>query len=186
MITLSLSEVAKQFSLNRSTIYRAVNAGKLSRRADGSFDITEVIRCFGEPSPQKVASSQQAVAVPQQDQSEELERLRREFSEYKRQAQDREDWLKNQVDRMQTLLELKTSSVADATSQQHVPETRSNTSDATSETLDKKELLEDETLHAPVVHRQEATHSSVANVAVQQPKKKRGLLGRLVRAAFED
>lgn len=186
MTILTLSQVAKQFKVNRSTIYRAVNAGKLSRRADGSFDIAEVLRCFGEPSSQKASTSQQAIALPQQDKTEELERLRREFSDYKRQAQDREDWLKNQVDRMQTLLELKTSSVASETSQQHVPETQCDISNATPETIDKKELLEDETLHEPVVHRTEATHHSVPDVAVQQPKKKRGLLGRLVRAAFED
>ena len=49
MAKLSLSEVSKQFNVDRSTIYRAVRNGRLSRSSDGQFDITEVIRCFGEP-----------------------------------------------------------------------------------------------------------------------------------------
>ena len=50
MAKLSLSEVSKQFSIDRSTIYRAVKNGRLSRSSDGNFDISEVIRCFGEPT----------------------------------------------------------------------------------------------------------------------------------------
>jgi DNA-directed RNA polymerase specialized sigma54-like protein len=49
MAKLSLSEVSKQFNVDRSTIYRAVRNGRLSRSSDGQFDIAEVIRCFGEP-----------------------------------------------------------------------------------------------------------------------------------------
>lgn len=35
--------------MDRSTIYRAVRNGRLSRSSDGQFDLAEVIRCFGEP-----------------------------------------------------------------------------------------------------------------------------------------
>ena len=49
MAKLSLSEVSKQFNVDRSTIYRAVRNGRLSRSSDGQFDIAEIIRCFGEP-----------------------------------------------------------------------------------------------------------------------------------------
>ena len=43
MAKLSLSEVSKQFNVDRSTIYRAVRNGRLSRSSDGQFDIAEVI-----------------------------------------------------------------------------------------------------------------------------------------------
>lgn len=49
MAKLSLSEVSKKFHIDRSTIYRAVRNGRLSRSSDGQFDLSEVIRCFGEP-----------------------------------------------------------------------------------------------------------------------------------------
>lgn len=50
MAQLSLTEVSKRFNVNRTTIYRAVSSGKLSRLNNGLFDLAEVIRVFGEPS----------------------------------------------------------------------------------------------------------------------------------------
>ena len=49
MAHLSLTEVSKRFNVNRTTIYRAVSNGKLSRLSNGLFDLAEVIRVFGEP-----------------------------------------------------------------------------------------------------------------------------------------
>ena len=49
MAKLSLSEVSNRFNVSRSTLYRAIKEGRISRSADGLFDIAEVIRCFGEP-----------------------------------------------------------------------------------------------------------------------------------------
>ena len=54
MAHLSLTEVSKRFNINRTTIYRAVSTGKLSRLNNGLFDLAEVIRVFGEaPTPVK-------------------------------------------------------------------------------------------------------------------------------------
>lgn len=53
MAQLSLTEVSKRFNVNRTTIYRAVSNGKLSRLNNGLFDLAEVIRVFGEPEPKK-------------------------------------------------------------------------------------------------------------------------------------
>ena len=48
MAKLSLSEVSNRFNVSRSTLYRAIKEGRISRSSDGLFDIAEVIRCFGE------------------------------------------------------------------------------------------------------------------------------------------
>ena len=54
MAQLSLTEVSKRFNVNRTTVYRAVSNGKLSRLNNGMFDLAEVIRVFGEaPTPVK-------------------------------------------------------------------------------------------------------------------------------------
>lgn len=54
MAQLSLTEVSKRFNINRTTVYRAVSTGKLSRLNNGMFDLAEVIRVFGEaPTPVK-------------------------------------------------------------------------------------------------------------------------------------
>ena len=51
MAQLSLTEISKRFNVNRTTIYRAVNSGKISRLDNGLFDLSEVLRVFGEPAP---------------------------------------------------------------------------------------------------------------------------------------
>ncbi|OKO23024.1 hypothetical protein AM414_003858 [Acinetobacter baumannii] len=108
MAKLSLSEVSKKFHVDRSTIYRAVRNGRLSRSSDGQFDLAEVIRCFGEPeqTSQKIESSKQ-----EGDESTKklIAHLENEVKKY----QEREERLMQQIDRMQTLIELK--SVAPAT-----------------------------------------------------------------------
>lgn len=186
MTMLSLSEVSKQFKVHRSTIYRAVDTGKLSRKSDGSFDLAEVIRYFGEPKPEKVAvPQQQEVATSQLSALEELERVRREFFEYKRQAQEREDWFKGQIDKMQNLLELKSHTVADATSQQQSSSTTSDNDSASSETIQNKASAIPETLHATShVHAFE-TPRNVADATVEQAKKRKGLFSRVIRAVLE-
>ena len=184
MTKLTLTQVSKEFQIHRSTIYRAVDTGKLSRSSDGKFDLAEVIRCFGEPK--KVATSQQnVVATPQQSSNEELERLKREFSEFKRQALDREEWLKGQIDRMQTLLELKSQHVAPETSQQQSQTTERDKQDKTLQRSDNKEFDTNETSDATVQKHDANQHSNVADETVRQPEKRRGLFGRLIRAVIE-
>ena len=55
MAQLSLTEVSKRFNINRTTVYRAVSTGKLSRLNNGMFDLAEVIRVFGEAPTAKTA-----------------------------------------------------------------------------------------------------------------------------------
>lgn len=181
MTALNLSEVSKQFKVNRSTIYRAVSSGRLSRRADGTFDLTEVVRCFGEP---KVVKAKPLEPQPDPD-NQELERLRKEFADYKRQAEEREDWLKNQIDRMQTLLELKSQPVADAMSQQQSKQTHGDSSCAASETIDNTEPALHEASHAALQQHPVEAQRNAAYATVQQPEKKRGLLSRLVKAVLD-
>lgn len=176
MTKLTLTQVSKEFQIHRSTIYRAVDTGKLSRSSDGKFDLAEVIRCFGEPKK---------VATPQQSSNEELERLKREFSEFKRQALDREEWLKGQIDRMQTLLELKSQHVAPETSQQQSQTTERDKQNETLQTFDKKEFDTNEMSDATVQKHDANQHSNVADETVRQPEKRRGLFGRLIKAVLD-
>jgi hypothetical protein len=104
MTTLNLSQVSKEFKVSRSTIYRAISSGKLSRLHDGEFDLAEVIRCFGEP-----------VATPVIDiKSNEASLIQAEFNEYKKKVEDEINALKADKEFLQThlkqitlLLELK-------------------------------------------------------------------------------
>ncbi|WP_217424369.1 plasmid replication DNA-binding protein, partial [Acinetobacter sp. Marseille-Q1618] len=102
MAKLSLSEVSKQFNIDRSTVYRAIRNGRLSRSSDGQLDLAEVIRCFGEPN----SASQPSKFIEQNiDQATQklITHLENEVKKY----QEREERLMQQIDRMQTLIELK-------------------------------------------------------------------------------
>lgn len=179
MTTLSLAQVSKQFHLNRSTIYRAVSSGRLSRRADGNFDLVEVIRCFGEPVVKQEPMQQANVVESNQEQTKIIELLKQELQQYR----DREERLLNQIDRMQTLIEMKSPVVADATSQQQMHAAQSNTTD---ETIANTESATQATSHAmPQQHYSETTRNT-AETPVQQHHKKHGLFGRLVKAVLND
>ena len=182
MTILNLSEVSKQFNVNRSTIYRAVSSGRLSRRADGSFDLAEVIRCFGEPVATQQPKQQSNPVEQNQDQAKIIELLQKELQQYR----DREERLLNQIDRMQTLIELKSPVVADATSQQQMHAAQSNTTDETPEPIAATESATDTALQATVQQQPIAPERNTTDATVQRPQKKRGLLGRLVQAVFDD
>lgn len=129
MAQLSLTEVSKRFNINRTTIYRAVSTGKISRLDNGKFDLSEVIRVFGEPVPSKVS-----IQTPAQD------------------ATDREliALLKSQVDLLTKQLEQKDAQIdflqnriaAPATSQQQQNETPSNDTPRQNETPINKGIQE--------------------------------------------
>uniref|UniRef100_UPI001C5545D8 plasmid replication DNA-binding protein n=1 Tax=Acinetobacter sp. YH16031 TaxID=2601180 RepID=UPI001C5545D8 len=108
MAKLSLSEVSKKFHIDRSTIYRAVRNGRLSRSSDGQFDLSEVIRCFGEPE-----QTSQQIESSKSDSDESTKKLIIHLENEVKKYQEREERLMQQIDRMQTLIELK--SVAPAT-----------------------------------------------------------------------
>lgn len=96
MAQLSLTEVSKRFNINRTTIYRAVSSGKLSRLSNGLFDLAEVIRVFGEqPAPV------QHDAPQQNEQSKLVEVLERELLFLKNQIEQKD----KQINNLQLLLE---------------------------------------------------------------------------------
>lgn len=189
MAKLSLSEVSKKFHVDRSTIYRAVRNGRLSRSSDGQFDLAEVIRCFGEPeqTSQKIESSKQ-----EGDESTKklIAHLENEVKKY----QEREERLMQQIDRMQTLIELK--SVAPATAAPQQDATACDTDllqhATTQQDNDNKKNNEFNIAENVAVPQQETTayhtqtlqYATLQNVAVPQHKK-RGLFGRVLNAVFD-
>ncbi|AVE88594.1 plasmid replication DNA-binding protein [Acinetobacter baumannii] len=190
MAKLSLSEVSKKFHVDRSTIYRAVRNGRLSRSSDGQFDLAEVIRCFGEPeqTPQKIESSKQ-----EGDESTKklIAHLENEVKKY----QEREERLMQQIDRMQTLIELKSVAPATASPQQDATACDTDmqqhaTPQQDNDNKKNHELNIAENVAVPqqentAYHTQTLQHATLQNVAVPQHKK-RGLFGRVLNAVFDN
>ena len=192
MAKLSLSEVSKQFHVDRSTIYRAVRNGRLSRHSNGQFDIAEVIRCFGEPEQ---ASQPQPTEPPKQSNDAATQKLIAHLENEVRKYQDREERLLQQIDRMQTLIELK--SVAPATAVPHPDATACDTQmpqhATTDQDIENKENLNKDVAENVAIPQQDATardtqmpqRATLQNMAAPQPKK-RGLFGRVLNAVFND
>lgn len=157
MPQLSLTEISKRFNVNRTTIYRAVSTGKISRLDNGKFDLSEVIRVFGEPVPSKVS-----IQTPAQD------------------ATDREliAVLKSQVDLLTKQLEQKDAQIdflqnRIETSQQRHNATPSNDSPQQSETPINKGIQEKSNVP-----------ETISNVTKQQsdtPPETPSIVGRLSR-----
>ncbi|RZG64601.1 DNA-binding protein [Acinetobacter sp. WCHAc060033] len=189
MAKLSLSEVSKKFHVDRSTIYRAVRNGRLSRSSDGQFDLAEVIRCFGEPeqTSQKIESSKQ-----EGDESTKklIAHLENEVKKY----QEREERLMQQIDRMQTLIELKSVAPATAAPQQDATACDTDllqhaTTQQDNDNKKNNELNIAENVAVPqqettAYHTQTLQYATLQNVAVPQHKK-RGLFGRVLNAVFD-
>ncbi|ESJ93653.1 plasmid replication DNA-binding protein [Acinetobacter lwoffii] len=173
MTMLNLTEVSKQFNLNRSTIYRAVNSGKLSRKSDGSFDLAEVIRCFGEPkltaNPKPAASSEIL------NNELQIALIKKEFEEFRKRAEAeirelREDkeFLQGHLKQVTHLLEMKTQFSPGETLQQYSNETLSNTEN----TFKNKEALLQPHYNAT----EEKTPATV---------RRQSLFSRVIRAVLE-
>ena len=190
MAKLSLSEVSKQFNVDRSTIYRAVRNGRLSRSSDGQFDIAEVIRCFGEPD-----QLSKPTEPPKQTNDAATQKLISHLENEVKKYQEREERLMQQIDRMQTLIELK--SVAPATAVQHPDATACDSQTpqhaTTDQDIENKENLNNDVAESVAMPQQDATaqdsqtpqRATLQNMAAPQPKK-RGLFGRVLNAVFND
>ena len=191
MAKLSLSEVSKRFNVDRSTIYRAVKNGRLSRTDDGQFDLAEVIRCFGEP--QQV--SQPAKEAPKQSSDAATQKLITHLEKEEKKYQEREERLMQQIDRMQTLIELK--SVAPATAVQHpdatacdiqTPQHATPHQNHENKEIVDKTMADNVALQHPdaiACDTQTLQRATLQNVAMPQPKK-RGLFGRVLNAVFNE
>ena len=190
MAKLSLSEVSKQFNVDRSTIYRAVRNGRLSRSSDGQFDIAEVIRCFGEPEQVSKPTEPQ-----RQSSDTATQKLIAHLENEVRKYQEREERLMQQIDRMQTLIELK--SVAPATVVPHPDATACDSKmpqhATTDQDIENKENLNKDVAASVAIPQQYATardsqtpqRATLQNMAVPQPKN-RGLFGRVLNAVFNE
>lgn len=157
MAHLSLTEVSKRFNVNRTTIYRAVNNGKLSRLSNGLFDLAEVIRVFGEP-PAPVKQSIEPPASSANDR-EVINILKSQVELLTKQLEQKD----NQIDHLQRLL------VA--------PETPKQRPEATPIA---QAMQHDETPYEANSNVTKQHDATAQNDTMQQPKK-RGLFDRLDR-----
>ncbi len=105
---ITISEVSKKWGITRATIYKKVNQGKLSRLDSGLIDVAEVVRVFGEPSVSKKTKDTVSIGgyiqgenvALLQEKIRHLEDTLRQSKDREREALEREDWLRGQVENL--------------------------------------------------------------------------------------
>ncbi|MCG2575295.1 plasmid replication DNA-binding protein [Acinetobacter sp. ME22] len=187
MAKLSLSEVSNRFNVSRSTLYRAIKEGRLSRSADGHFDIAEVIRCFGEPT--KKTEQNQIIDQPKDDADlrQLVDFMKKEIEAYK----DREKRYLDQIDRFQLLLGHKESSekLSHETPVTHPNDTPCDTSPNVDKNIDKQYISQKNLSHeTPVTRANDTPRDNIdtSNDTFKKHQKKRGLFGRVIDAVFNE
>ncbi len=165
MAQLSLTEVSKRFNVNRTTIYRAVSSGKLSRLNNGLFDLAEVIRAFGEPPATTEAALVLDKGLSEQSKLEEV--LERELLFLKNQIEPKD----KQINSRTLLLE---------TSAQRPEATLCNDAPQHTETPIDQDLQHNETpseANSSVTMQHSATMQNAAIETIKKPT----LVGRFGR-----
>ena len=187
MAKLSLSEVSKRFNVSRSTLYRAIKEGRLSRSSDNLFDVSEVIRCFGEPT--KKNETNQIVNPPKDnaDLRQLVDFMKKEIEAYK----DREQRYLDQIDRFQLLIGHKenTEELSHYTTMKQPNDAPQDNTYETPVMHTNKAMEQNETSHETNIrHPNDAPQDKSITHYKTSPKepKKRGLFGRVLNAVFNE
>ena len=175
MAKLSLSEVSNRFNVSRSTLYRAIKEGRISRGADGLFDVAEVIRCFGEPIKKHDLNQVTTSAKDDADLRQLVDFMRKEIESYK----DREKRYLDQIDRFQLLLGHKEP---EDKMSHDTPVTQTN---ETKKDFHNKEILEKVVSHDVPMKRTSGTHWN-ASMKRDETAQKRSLFSRVLNAIISD
>ncbi|MCB1658862.1 MAG: plasmid replication DNA-binding protein [Pseudomonadales bacterium] len=101
---IAIKEVTEQWSISRSTIYKHIKNGKISRLDNGLFDVSEVIRVYGEPSKKTQGGIKETV-MEDREKSILLQKIALLETQLS-QAEKREEWLKDQIEKAQETVKL--------------------------------------------------------------------------------
>ena len=131
MKKLSVSELAKLYSLSRQAIYAHINKGNLSKGSDGLIDFSEALRVFGEPKSKeskvnesKSINSQELTEVDMlKRQVDMLEKQLNQAILRENQSLERESFYQEQIEAMQRLLEAPKPDMTTFTDQKAEPNT---------------------------------------------------------------
>ena len=101
---ITIQELQNQWGVARSTVYKHIKAGRLTRLGNGKIDVSEVIRVYGEPSANTPRDGKKSVIDTTETAilKEKIAFLESQLA----QAEKREEWLKGQVETAQETIKL--------------------------------------------------------------------------------
>lgn len=101
---ITIQEIQKQWGVARSTIYKHLKNGTLSRQDNGKVDVSEVRRVYGEPSKNTVKDKAKQ-GIDTNERQLLLDKIALLESQLMQSAKDKE-WLKGQVETAQETIKL--------------------------------------------------------------------------------
>lgn len=93
-LKITVSDAARQFSISRTSIYKALKKGTLSKDSDGKVDVSDIIRVFGERQPER---QPEQFETPESALVKELRQQIHSLHDQLSDARDRESWLRQQI-----------------------------------------------------------------------------------------
>jgi len=101
---ITIQELQNRWGIARSTVYKHIKAGKITRLDNSLIDVSEVIRVYGEPSENTPRDSKQSVIDTTETAilKEKIAFLESQLA----QAEKREEWLRGQVETAQQTIKL--------------------------------------------------------------------------------
>ena len=180
----SVSDAATLYKKSRATLYKDIKNGVLSRDHDGFIDFSELLRVYGEPFGSKQVKRIDTSSIQNQNTPEYIDKtvveLKNQIDFLKKQlekAEDREAKANARIDTLLTLIEMKPPQ-ANMTTFTNQEQPQPNAAQV------QPEPSTDDTKHDGLTT-VEPKRISIPEHVESGPKK-RGLLGRLTKAFFED
>lgn len=101
---ITIQELQNQWGVARSTVYKHIKAGRLTRLANGKIDVSEIVRVYGGPSANTPTDGKKSVIDTTETAilKEKIAFLESQLA----QAEKREEWLKGQVETAQETIKL--------------------------------------------------------------------------------
>ena len=108
---ISIQELQNRWGVARSTVYKHIKAGRITRLDNGKIDVSEVIRVYGEPSANTPRDSKQSVIDTNEtailkEKIAFLEAQLVKAEEREERLRESEKWLKGQVETAQETIKL--------------------------------------------------------------------------------
>jgi len=169
MKAMTVIELAKLYGMNRQSIYKRIKKGDLSKNSDGRIDLSEAIRIFGEPA-QRSNSNVTQLQSTEVHKSAEVDILKQQVDILRKQlelAQERESFQRQQ-------LQAKDDQIFSLQLLLGVPKQQVGGEPIIKESVQELSKDIDEEQEKPV-----------STSKVQELSKRRGLLGKIIRAVIE-
>ena len=108
---ITIQELQKQWGVARSTVYKHIKAGRLTRLDNGLIDVSEIIRVYGEPSANTPRDGKKSVIDTNEtailkEKIAFLEAQLVKAEEREERLRESEEWLKRQVETAQETIKL--------------------------------------------------------------------------------